>query len=128
MIVTAPELLLGIDVGTTAVKVAAFTEDGARVAAHTVGYPVHRPHPGWAEQDPLDWWRGCLRGIRAVLAELRGRRIRAIGLVSQVNTHLLAGADLRPLSPAIIWQDTRCAEDARELDARFDTAAKIGIW
>lgn len=128
MIVTDPGLLLGIDVGTTAVKVAAFTEDGVRVAAHTVGYPVRRPHPGWAEQDPLDWWRGCLRGIRAVLAELRGRRIHAVGLVSQVNTHLLAGADLRPLSPAIIWQDTRCAEDAHALDARFDTEAKIRIW
>ena len=128
MIVTESELLLGIDVGTTAVKVAAFTPDGVRVAAHSVGYPVHRPRPGWAEQDPLDWWRGCLRGIRAVLADVRGREIRAIGLVSQVNTHLLAGADLRPLSPAIIWQDQRCAPDARELDARFDTEAKIRIW
>jgi xylulokinase len=128
VIVTDPELLLGIDVGTTAVKVAAFTADGMRLAAHTVSYPVHRPRPGWAEQDPQDWWRGTLRGIRAVLAELRGRRIRAVGLVSQVNTHLLAGADLRPLSPAIIWQDTRCAEDAHELDARFDDDAKIGIW
>ena len=125
---TDSELLLGIDVGTTAVKVAAFTVDGERVAAHAVSYPVHRPRPGWAEQDPLDWWRGCLRGIRAVLADVRNRPVRAIGLVSQVNTHLLAGVDLRPLSPAIIWQDQRCAQDARELDARFDTEAKLRIW
>lgn len=128
VIVTDPELLLGIDVGTTAVKVAAFTPDGVRVAAHTVGYPVHRPRPGWAEQDPQDWWRGCLRGIRAVLAGARTGTVRAIGLVSQVNTHLLADADLRPLTPAIIWQDQRCAEDARELDARFDAEDKIRIW
>jgi xylulokinase len=128
VIVTDSELLLGIDVGTTAVKVAAFTVDGVRVAAHSVGYPVHRPQPGWAEQDPLDWWRGALRGIRAVLGEVRAGDVRAVGLVSQVNTHLLAGADLRPLSPAIIWQDQRCAEDARELDARFDTEDKIRIW
>jgi xylulokinase len=89
-------------------QVAAFTPGGERVAAQVVGYPVHRPRPGWAEQDPLDWWRGCLRGIRAVLAEIRPGSVRAIGLVSQVNTHLLAAADLRPLSPAIIWQDQRC--------------------
>jgi xylulokinase len=128
MFVTDSELLLGIDVGTTAVKVAAFTPDGVRVAAHAVSYPVHRPRPGWAEQDPQDWWRGCLRGIRAVLAEIGSGTVRAVGLVSQVNTHLLVGADLRPLSPAIIWQDQRCAEDARELDARFGPEDKIRIW
>jgi xylulokinase len=128
IIVTDSDLLLGIDVGTTAVKVAAFTAAGERVAAHVVSYPVHRPRPGWAEQDPLDWWRGCLRGIRAVLAEVGTGKVRAIGLVSQVNTHLLAAADLRVLSPAIIWQDQRCAQDARELDARFDLADKIRIW
>lgn len=128
VIVTDSDLLLGIDVGTTAVKVAAFTLDGEPRSTHAVSYPVHRPHPGWAEQDPLDWWRGCLRGIRAVLADVPAGAIRAIGLVSQVNTHLLAAADLRPLSPAIIWQDQRCAEDARELDARFDAEDKIRIW
>jgi xylulokinase len=67
VIVTDSELLLGIDVGTTAVKVAAFTLDGERISAHAVSYPVHRPRPGWAEQDPQDWWRGCLRGIRPAL-------------------------------------------------------------
>ena len=85
MIVTDSDLLLGIDVGTTAVKVAAFTVDGTPRSTHTVGYPVHRPRPGWAEQDPLDWWRGCLRGMREVLAEVPGASVRAIGLVSQVN-------------------------------------------
>ncbi|MEV0083578.1 FGGY-family carbohydrate kinase [Saccharopolyspora sp. NPDC050642] len=124
----APEVMLGIDVGTTAVKVAAFGLDGTPVAAHTAGYPIARPRPGWAEQDPLDWWRGCEAGIHAVLAGLPAGAVRSVGVVSQVNTHVFADEQLRPLAPAIIWQDQRCAEIARELDARFTPAEKTRIW
>ncbi|HEX3778692.1 MAG TPA: FGGY-family carbohydrate kinase [Pseudonocardiaceae bacterium] len=125
---TVRDALLGIDVGTTAVKVAAFTVDGRSITAHTTGYPIHRPRPGWAQQDPLDWWQGCVRGLRAVLADLPAGSVRSIGLVSQVNTHLLVDARLRPLTPAIIWQDQRCADLARELDARFTAEEKTRIW
>jgi xylulokinase len=55
---SGPELMRGI-VGTTAAKVAAFTLDGRLVSGHATGYPINRPRPGWADQDPLDWWRGC---------------------------------------------------------------------
>jgi xylulokinase len=121
-------LMLGIDVGTTAVKVAAFTMDGRPVRTQTTGYPISRPRPGWAEQDPLDWWRGCVTGIRDVLSGLSPGAVRSVGIVSQVNTHVFVDERLSPLSPAIIWQDQRCAEIARELDARFTTEDKIRIW
>lgn len=120
--------MVGIDVGTTAVKVAAFELDGTPVAAHTTAYPIHRPRPGWAEQDPVDWWRGCGEGIRAVLAGLDASAVRSVGVVSQVNTHVFVDDELRPLAPAIIWQDQRCAEVARELDARLTPADKERIW
>lgn len=120
--------MLGIDVGTTAVKVAAFDLDGGLVATHTAAYPIHRPRPGWAEQDPADWWRGCEEGIRAVLAGLDASTVRSVGVVSQVNTHVFADDRLRPLAPAIIWQDQRCAEVARELDGRLTPADKTRIW
>lgn len=121
-------LLLGIDVGTTAVKVAVFTVDGEPVAAHTTPYPISRPRPGWAEQDPLDWWRGCVAGMEAVLADVPAESVRAIGLTGQVNTHVFTDAQLRPLAPAIIWQDQRCADIAAELDARFSPEDKSRIW
>ncbi|MER7011400.1 FGGY-family carbohydrate kinase [Saccharopolyspora sp. NPDC000359] len=123
-----PALMVGIDVGTTAVKVAAFDLGGTLVAAHTTAYPIHRPRPGWAEQDPLDWWRGCTEGLRAVLAGLDASAVRSVGVVSQVNTHVFVDDQLRPLAPAIIWQDQRCAEVARELDARLTPADKERIW
>ncbi|MFI6214522.1 FGGY-family carbohydrate kinase [Nocardia brasiliensis] len=125
---TPGALLLGIDIGTTAVKVVAFTAAGAQVAAHTTPYPISRPKPGWAEQDPMDWWRGCVDGMRAVLSAVPAGTVRAIGLASQVNTHVCVDDRLTPLAPAIIWQDQRCAEIAREFDARFDDADKVRIW
>ncbi|KZM73407.1 xylulokinase [Nocardia terpenica] len=122
------DLMLGIDVGTTAVKVVAFTVGGRPVAAHTTPYPIDRRRPGWAEQDPLDWWNGCTAGMRAVLSTVPARSMRAIGLTSQVNTHVFTDDSLRPLAPAIVWQDQRCAEIAGELDARFTDEDKIRIW
>lgn len=120
--------MLGIDIGTTSVKVAAFTIDGTPVSAHTTRYPTSRPRPGWAEQDPMDWLRGCEAGIRAVVSCLPPGALWAIGLVGQVNTHVFTDDQLRPLAPAIVWQDQRCADIARELDARFTEEDKIRIW
>lgn len=119
------EAMVGIDVGTTAVKVAAFGLDGEPLANHQVGYPIHRPRPGWAEQDADDWWRAVQEGLQAIAGRYA---ITATGIVSQVNTHLLVDHDLNPLTPAIIWQDQRCAEIAKELDGRFTAEDKARIW
>jgi xylulokinase len=54
--------------------------------------------------------------------------VKSIGVVSQVNTHLFVDAELRPLAPAVIWQDQRTARTARELDARFTPEDKRRIW
>lgn len=123
------DVYLGIDVGTTAVKVAAFTDRGALLAEHSTAYPTARPHPGWAEQDPTDWWTACVSGIDAVTAGRRhGDDVRAIGVVSQVNTHLFTDSSLTPLAPAINWQDQRCHEMARRLDAHFSDEQRAEIW
>ncbi|WP_239062224.1 FGGY-family carbohydrate kinase [Streptomyces sp. SID13031] len=120
--------MLGIDIGTTAVKVILFDPAGRPVRAHTTAYGIRRPQPGWAEQDPLDWWLGCQAGIRAVLDGVPVGAVKSTGVVSQVNTHVFTDDDLVPLGPAIIWQDQRCAAVASELDARLSAADKERIW
>src|SRR5207253_345068 len=60
------EALVGLDVGTTAVKAVAISPDGEMLAAAEEGYPLSTPRPGWAEQDPEDWWRAA----QAALARL----------------------------------------------------------
>jgi len=112
------DVALGIDVGTTAVKAGLlFLDDAAPMEVAARPHPTHRPATGRAEQDPADW----MAGIAATWAELRARcgpvRLRAIGLCSQVNTHLIADAALRPIGPAITWQDLRAAPEAAEIDA-----------
>ena len=58
-------MLLGIDVGTSATKTVLFDEQGQALASHTEGYPMMTPRSAWAEQDPEDWWRATVNGIRA---------------------------------------------------------------
>lgn len=121
-------LLIGIDVGTTAVKGAAFTEDGVCRAHLAVPYPMARPRAGWAEQNPDDW----LAAIRKILAEIARTcgpdRIVGIGVCSQVNTHVFVDEAGKALAPAIVWQDVRAAGCGEALDAQLDPAEKIRWW
>jgi xylulokinase len=124
----ARDVAVGFDVGTTAVKVGLLWLDAnGPMEVIRVPYPTTRPHPGWAEQDPEDWvrtmaacWAGLTRRVGPV-------RVRSVGLCSQVNTHVLVDASLRPTYPAITWQDTRTAAEAAELDARVD-GRRAELW
>ncbi len=120
---TAPRAVaLGVDVGTTTVKVGVLPLDAAGAAAGRMEtadapYPMRRPGPGLAEQDPSDWLEALGRAWAELSARVGPTSVRSIGVCSQVNTHVLVGADLRPLTPAITWQDLRAAPDAARLDA-----------
>jgi xylulokinase len=112
-------ILAGFDVGTTAVKGIYFDGDQGRVVAESSWpYELHRPRHGHAEQDPHDFLAGLQACRRELDRDAAGAPIAAIGICSQVNTHVFVGDDLAPLHPAISWQDQRCADAARELDAR----------
>ena len=120
---------MGFDVGTSAVKAGLLWLDGDEpmlTAAHP--YPSARPQPGWVEQDPADWitaMRACWSQLRATAGAVE---LRAVGLCSQVNTHLAVDADLRPLRPAITWQDVRAAEVAAELGRDASFALSRLLW
>ncbi|GIV78367.1 MAG: hypothetical protein KatS3mg050_2761 [Litorilinea sp.] len=62
------ELLLGIDIGTTNVKAVLATPEGQVIAQASVSYPLAHPRPGWAEQDPADWWQGAVQVVRTLVA------------------------------------------------------------
>ncbi len=122
------ETILAMDVGTTSVKGAILGTDGQRHAAFTASYPTARPALARVEQDPQDW----LTRIDAALTDFNAQglmgTVRAIGLTSQVNTHVFLDAAARPLLPAITWADTRAAVEAAELDAKVTHAQKIAWW
>ena len=105
--------VLGYDFGTSAVKAALFRRDGSLVARATSHYPLSLPAPGWAEQDPADWWRAMCAATRGLLAQADAQPIKAIGLSTQMCGVVLADANGGALCPAPIWLDTRSAAVAR---------------
>lgn len=116
--------LIGIDIGTTALKAVMTDDAGARLAEYGAGYLVSRPHPGWAEQDPGDWWHHVQAALTDFARHPAAGSVAAIGITSQVNSHVFAGEDLGSLAPAIIWQDVRAGGEAAGLDARIGSEEK----
>ena|SRR2546430_16612056 len=86
------QVLLGVDLGTTGVKAALFAaEDGHVISSAFVDYPLMHPHPGWAEQDPEQWWKATMTAIRSCLSEGEVHRVvpgdvRGVGLSGQMRS------------------------------------------
>jgi len=112
----AGNALMGIDLGTTAVKVGLFSaEDGRMLALSTREYALETPRAGWAELDPEIYWQCVRNGIEEVKHRASDRRIASVGLSSQGQTFILLDEDCRPLRPAIVWLDTRGTDEAARL-------------
>ena len=106
----------GLDVGTSAVKGLALAPDGTILARAEAAYPLSTPRPGWAEQDPEDWWRAS----SAVLAELRAAagEPAGIGLSGQMHGLVALDAADAVIRPAILWNDQRTAAECEEIESR----------
>ncbi|HTJ31009.1 MAG TPA: xylulokinase [Acidobacteriaceae bacterium] len=101
---------LGMDVGTGGTRAVLVNEQGHVVSSASEEHaPFRTPHPGWAEQDPEDWWRAALAAIRAALASAPEPRepIAGVGLTGQMHGAVLLDKDGHVLRPSLIWCDTR---------------------
>ncbi|WP_108485354.1 xylulokinase [Oceaniglobus ichthyenteri] len=116
--------IIGIDVGTTSVKAAVLGLNGQVHARFSTGYDTARSGANRVEQNPDDW----IRLIRAALDDFADQPVAAIGLCSQVNTHVFVDAAGNALCPAISWQDGRAGPEAAELDAQISAAQKTAWW
>jgi xylulokinase len=106
---------VGLDVGTSGVKALAVSEDGEIVGRAEVEYGLSTPQPGWAEQDPEDWWRGT----QEALEQLGADDVAGIGLSGQMHGLVALDADEQVLRPAILWNDQRTAEQCAEIEERI---------
>src|SRR3954471_8350869 len=93
---------IGIDVGTSAVKVIAVAADGEVLERREVAYPLSTPRPGWAEQNPEDWWTATEEALDGLTADAAG-----IGLSGQMHGLVTLDGEDRPIRPAILWNDQR---------------------
>ncbi len=119
-------MYLGIDLGTSEVKVLLLASDGSVIGTAGTPFTVSRPKPRWSEQNPLDWWEGT----RAALFKLREQfpnefaQIRGIGLSGQMHGAVLLDSSDKVLRPAILWNDMRSDKECAEL---YERAPKL-LW
>jgi xylulokinase len=118
--VTRPASYLGIDLGTSGLKVALVREDGELVAEGEAAYQVQAPRTGWAETDPAVWWAALGQVVESMAAHLQTHQVNGIGLAGQMHGVVLCDRAGTPLRPAILWPDRRSQQHLsrwRELSA-----------
>jgi len=115
----AAQVLIGLDVGTTGVKAVAISPDGRMLGSVTEEYALSTPQPGWAEQDPEDWWRAAQKCLERLP---EGH----VGFSGQMHGLVVLDAEERVLRPAILWNDQRTAAECAEIEARVGLDAVPG--
>lgn len=118
-------MYIGIDLGTSGVKVILLNEQGEVVAAQTEKLTVSRPHPLWSEQDPEQWWQATDRAMKALGDQHSLQDVKALGIAGQMHGATLLDAQQRVLRPAILWNDGRCAQECTLLEARVPQSRVI---
>lgn len=109
-------LLLGIDIGTSSAKAVLFDPDTAQilaVAGHE--YPLHKPAPDRAEQNPEDWWQATITIVRRLISQAGRMDVVGISFSGQMHGTVLLGRAGQPLHPAIIWADQRSMAQVERL-------------
>jgi xylulokinase len=109
--------LLGIDLGTSSVKVVVLALDGTIRGIGSAEYPILTPSVGYAEQDPEDWWRATVVAVGQAMENAGRPDLSVIGFSGQMHGFVLIGADRRALCPAIIWADQRSADLLPEIES-----------
>ena len=107
---------IGIDLGTSAVKLLLVDGEGAILNEVSREYPLEFPRPGWSQQDPEDWRRAVLEGIPALLSGFDAGAVAGIGCGGQMHGLVVLDDGDRVIRPAILWNDGRTAEEVDYLN------------
>ncbi len=109
-------LYIGVDLGTSAVKLLLMQADGTIEKIVSKEYPLSFPNPGWSEQNPSDWWQACVEGIRELVRDADKSQVAGISFGGQM--HGLVALDDRDevIRPAILWNDGRTVEETEYLN------------
>ena len=118
------EHAVGFDFGTSGLKAVLVDASGRALASVTRPYATRRPHAGWSEQDPEDWWQ-ALREVAAILAADHPRP-DVVGLSGHMHGPVLLDAAGKVLAPVILWNDQRSTAECDDIDRL--TAGRIAEW
>ncbi|OED88029.1 xylulokinase [Vibrio crassostreae] len=118
-------MYIGIDLGTSGVKSIAMSRDGDILASQTVKLTVSRPNELWSEQNPTDWWQATCESISGLSNLVDLAQVKAIGLSGQMHGATLLDVNGDIIRPAILWNDGRCEEECRQLEAEVPNSRSI---
>lgn len=112
---------LGIDLGTSSVKILLVNGEGKIVTASSEEYRTYFPHPGWAEQEPEEWWEAAVKATNRIINQthIDLEQIRGVGLSGQTHGTVILDKNLLPLRKAIIWMDKRSISQVQGLRERM---------
>jgi xylulokinase len=116
-VAAARDRLIGVDLGAGSLKASVIDGTGRLLGEASEPIATRIPHPGWSEQDPADWYRAFCKAVPAALAAARTEPARLAGLGLSAGAHIpvLVDGTGQVLRPAILWNDQRSIEEAREL-------------
>jgi len=104
--------ILAIDIGTEGARAGVFDVAGTRLADASAPYLTHYPRPGWAEQNPTDWWRAAVQASRSALSDAGVEEVDAVGVATTASSVVALDAHGKPLRPALLWMDARASEES----------------
>ncbi len=107
---------IGIDLGTSGVKLLLMRGDGEILKIVSREYPISFPRPGWSQQDPQDWYRETIAGLKELLSGSDKSQVAGIGFGGQMHGLVVLDEEDAVIRPAILWNDGRTAEESEYLN------------
>jgi len=109
-------LYIGVDLGTSAVKLLLMDSEGRIVNIVSREYPLSFPHPGWSEQNPEDWYEQTISGIQELIRDVDKSQVAGISFGGQMHGLVILDAQDQVIRPAILWNDGRTGEETEYLN------------
>lgn len=109
-------LYIGVDLGTSAVKLLLMNESGKIENIVSKEYPLFFPHPGWSEQNPEDWFRQSMEGIKELIKDFDKNQVAGISFGGQMHGLVALDREDRIIRPAILWNDGRTGKETDYLN------------
>ena len=107
---------IGIDLGTSAVKLLLMEESGKICNIVSKEYPLFFPHPGWSEQNPQDWFAQSMEGMKELTKDIDRKEVAGIGFGGQMHGLVTLDENDQVIRPAILWNDGRTQEETEYLN------------
>ena len=110
------QYFIGIDLGTSAVKLLLVDSTGKICSTVSREYPLYFPHPGWSEQNPEDWWTAVQDGLKELTKDISAADVAGIGCGGQMHGLVILDENDQVIRPAILWNDGRTYQEVAYLN------------